>query len=50
MGGGACLAGELMRSDAGLDPDELGESEVEEHLAEVRVVEGREMGARVKAG
>ena len=43
-GRGACLAGELMRCDAGLDPDELGKSKVEEHLAEVRVVEGRDGG------
>ena len=41
---GACFAGELMRSDAGLDPDELGKSKVEESLAEARVVEGRDGG------
>ena len=41
---GACFAGELMRSDAGLDPDELGKSKVEERLAEARVVEGRDGG------
>ena len=33
-----------MRCDAGLDPDELGKPKVEEHLAEVRVVEGRDGG------
>jgi hypothetical protein len=30
-----------MRSDAALDPDELGKSKVEERLAEAGVVEGR---------